>query len=92
MERLTKYKIHSLDAMIQQKIKRNLNESKHIETLKTTFFNVTEPEEELYNEFQSAYNQLQNKLNNLKNEKVFFMHYFYKMLVVFFSKLRRTLP
>ena len=64
---------HSLDAMIQQKIKRNLNESKHIESLKTTFFNVTQPEEVLFNEFQGVYNQLQNNLNSLSSGKVFLL-------------------
>ena len=59
--------------MIQQKIKRNLNESKHIESLKTTFFNVTQPEEVLFNEFQGVYNQLQNNLNSLSSGKVFLL-------------------
>ena len=57
----------SLDNVIYLKIKRNLKEAKHVESLKRNFHSSTEPEEKLFKQFQVAYQLLQNHLQDEKS-------------------------
>ena len=63
-------KTSSLDLMIELKVQRNTNESKHVSSIKQSYLNTIKPEEELFAEFQRTYRDLVVKLQKEKNFEV----------------------
>ncbi len=51
------------------KIKRNLREANHVESLRKSFENSTQPEEELYAKFKTEYQALDSRLAGLVTEE-----------------------
>ncbi len=59
----------NLDAVMRLKIKRNLREANHVESLRKSFENSTQPEEELYAKFKTEYQALDSRLAGLVTEE-----------------------
>ena len=62
-------RLTNLDAVMRLKIKRNLREANHVESLRKSFENSTQPEEELYASFKTEYQALDSRLAGLVTEK-----------------------
>ncbi len=62
-------RLTNLDAVMRRKIKRNLREANHVESLRKSFENSTQPEEELYARFKTEYQALDSRLAGLVTEK-----------------------
>ncbi len=62
-------RLTNLDAVNRLKIKRNLREANHVESLRKSFENSTQPEEELYAKFKTEYQALDSRLAGLVTEE-----------------------